>query len=432
MVPVAGMIDINREAFTEVDGFAASLGISTPLLEGDLSVGIDVDQSHHDTFIRDPGNPAFLIDGFKGTQRDRYSGFVEWSGEVAPDWSVEVGGRYTSIHTDTRDVAGRNPLFGMLAGGGFPGPMMAAGFLNSSFNNSEHKVQDGNFDLVAELQYRVNENLKIEIGAARKTRSPSYQELYIWIPLETTGGLADGRNYIGNLSLNHETSYQAELGLEWHTDQVYLAPRLFYHHVNDYIQGIELTAPAGTGSVAAAANLISNLPPFGGMGVGSATNNALQFQNIDARLYGIDMEMSYIFNDNWRVDGTLNYVRGKRIDRSDNLYRIAPLNGRAQVTYSQSFFSVSAEGVAYAAQNDVSTFNREQNTDGYGLLNLRGEVEPIDGLVVGVGVENVFDKRYADHLAGFNRAGGNEEDLVRGRRLPGRGRNYYATLSYNW
>lgn len=420
---------IAREAFTEVDGFAASLGLGMPLLDGDISFGVDVDQSHHDAFIEDPNDSKFLIDAFKGTQRDRYSGFVEWRGKINDDLSLELGGRYTHVHSDTEDAVGRNPLFGELAAGGFGGPAASAMLLNSTFNNADHTVEDRNFDLVAELQYAVTDNLNIELGAARKTRSPSYQELFIWIPLETTGGLADGRNYIGNLSLNHEVAYQAELGLEWHSAGAYIAPRFFYHHVDDYIQGVELTAAPSPASLAGAANLISNLPPFGGTGPG--TNNALQFQNIDARLYGVDMEMGYTINQNWRLDGTLSYVRGRRIDDGDNLYRIAPLNGRAQVTFDYSILSFSAEGEFYAAQNDVSQFNNEPNTPGYGLLNLRGEVEPIRGLVIGFGMENVFDKENADHLSGLNRAEGNE-DLATGDRIPGTGRNYYATVSYDW
>ncbi len=100
----------------------------------------------------------------------------------------------------------------------------------------------------------------MEVGFARKTRSPSYQERYIWIPLSATGGLADGRNYIGTIDLKPEVSYQAELGFDWQHDAVCFAPRLLYRYVEDYIQRTPTTNQATLAIDA----------------------NTLQFTNIDA------------------------------------------------------------------------------------------------------------------------------------------------------
>lgn len=425
-VPKLGEVTVARRALTEVDGFAANIGFSLDIADGELKFGADVDQSHHDATIFDPNNAKFEVQAFNGVKRDRYSGFVEWSGKIVEKLNVELGARYTAVRSDTDDVTVKNPLFVALNAAGISGPMQNGRALIGAFNRADHEVNDGNIDLAAVFNYSVTDDFDIEVGLARKTRAPSYQELYVALPLETTGGLADGRNYIGNLDLNHEVSYQAELGFEWRASldnawgggSLYLAPRAFYHHVEDYIQGVEIADPANP------ANAISRLPPFGG-------RNALQFNNIDAYFYGADLEMGYAISDAVRVDATVNYVRARRRDIKDNLYRIAPFNGRMQVSYDHHLFNVSAEGVFYAGQNDVSSFNDELTTAGYALLNLRGEVTPYDGFLFGFGVENVLDKEHANHLSGLNRARGNP-DLAVGKRVPARGRNVYATLSYHW
>jgi iron complex outermembrane receptor protein len=392
-----------RQAFTEVDGLGGKLAFTVPLLDGDFTLGFEGDTSNHDAVIKDPSNGIFRVDAYSGVERDRYSVFGEWSGDIFDKTSLEVGARYSYITSNAGNVIGRNP--------GFMGTPSApaAMALNAAFNSSERRVKDENIDLAMVLRHEATENIDVEVGFARKTRSPSYQELYTWIPLETTGGLADGRNYIGDLTLNHEVAYQAELGFEWHSDDLYIAPRFFYHHVEDYIQGTATTN----------ANALIIDP------------NALQFTNVDAQLYGFDVEGSYSITDELLFDTVVSYVRGKRTDKNDNLYRIAPLNARTQLTYQQSFWSAAVEGEFYASQNDVSAFNGELKTPGYALLNLRGQIQPVHGFTIGLGIENVFDKSHEDHLAGINRVRGNQ-DLAVGARIRAPGRNYYATLSYDW
>ena len=122
--------------------------------------------------------------------------------------------------------------------------------------------------------------------------------------------------------------------------------------------------------------------------------------------------------------------RGKRDDISDDLYRIAPLNGSATLSYARSNWWVGLEGVAYARQDNVSETNSESESAGYGLANLRAGIELRRNLAINVGVENIFDKQYRNHLSGINRVA--DSDVAVGERIPGTGRNYYATLQYRY
>ena len=133
---------------------------------------------------------------------------------------------------------------------------------------------------------------------------------------------------------------------------------------------------------------------------------------------------------NWRLDGVASYVRGTRDDTNDDLYRIAPLNGSATLTYSRSTWWAGVEGVGYAKQNKVSKTTDEEKSSSYTLLNLRGGINVMRNLAISVGVENVFDKDYEPHLSGINRVA--NSDVAVGDRVPGPGRNYFATLQYKY
>jgi iron complex outermembrane receptor protein len=296
-----------------------------------------------------------------------------------------------------------------------------AEILRDRFNNSDLSQNDHLFDASVILRYTALDSLDVEFGVARKTRAPSYQERYLWIPLEATSGLADGRVYVGDPGLDHEKSYQVEMGLDWHDHGAYFAPRAFYRYIVDYIQGLPSTDQA--------TNMVAGLMQPGGPG-------PLQFSNIDAHLWGVDLETGYAITDNFRADAILSYVRGKRADGDeDNLYRIAPLNGRVSLTYERSDWLASLTYVAAMKQEHTANYNGEKETSGYNILNLYTQYRPSfhkysEGLTIGVGVDNIIGTKYTDHLNGLNRA--NNPDLAKGRRIPNPGRNVYVTLRYDW
>jgi len=396
---------------THVEGGGWDIALTMPMGTGDLKVGFTGDKSNHEAdmhmnmnmMMPVPHNMDVYTSLFNKIERSRYSFFGEWKGDITEKLSTELGLRYTYTLADSGDVT-TNSMDAMM--------QTAA----TTFNNKQHDKDFHGVDLVAMLRYEMNSELDFELGFARKTRAPSYQELYLWMPSEASGGLADGRTYVGNLDLDLETAYQFEFGFDWHTDKAYISPRVFYHYVNDYIQGTEHATLIATQG---------NCPT-------SSACSVMQFNNIEAQLFGVDVEGGLVLNEYFRLDAGLNYVEGQRLDGDkSHLYRIAPLNGRTQLTFEHSGFMASIEGVYYAAQNKVSTYNNEKTTRAYNILNLRANYEPFEGFLVGTGIENVIDTVNYNHLGGYNRVKGNA-DLATNSRIPLQGRNYYVTLSYQW
>ncbi|MFT7413529.1 MAG: iron complex outermembrane receptor protein, partial [Methylophagaceae bacterium] len=216
-----------------------------------------------------------------------------------------------------------------------------------------------------------------------------------------------------------ETAYQAELGLDWHTAKAGISPRVFYHHINDYIQGVAIPT--------------SNMAAIGVSTMMGGDTTPLQYQNVDAKLYGMDANWFATLSDEWQLDGTVSYVRGERRDTNDSLYRIAPLTARTMLSYVQTNWRLGVEVETVASQNKVSTENEEQKTSGYTVFNLMGNYEATKALTLSAGVNNVFDRNYQDHLGGYNRISINDNpDIAQGERLPGLGRSVYAGVNFNW
>ncbi|MDD3761755.1 MAG: TonB-dependent receptor [Nevskiales bacterium] len=392
-----------RLSVTDSSGLGYKFETTFKAFDGDLKLGLDGHMASHNATIHDPvNNPNFYVDNFNDISRDRYGLFSEWSGLVGELWTMELGLRYTQVQMDAGEV--RHFMYMM-------NPAIMA--LQDRFNGADRSQTDNNVDWVLQFGRPLTQQTAFVAGIARKTRSPSYQERYLWLPMQATAGLADGHNYVGDIGLNPEVSHQIELGLDWTAQRAYAAPRLFYREVSDYIQGTPATDP--TVVMVSTAN---------------GDPDPLQFSNVDARLYGIDTTAGLRFGEHWSVDGVLSYVRGERDDIDDNLYRVFPLHGTLGLTHDRGRWSVTAQSRFAARQDKVSATNSETETAGYAVFDLFGNATLPGNLAFSAGVSNLFDTLYRDHTSGINRVIGS--DVAVGERVPGFGRSVYARLRYSW
>jgi len=288
--------------------------------------------------------------------------------------------------------------------------------LRDGFNAADRSISDDNVDWVAKLRYQDGETVAYYAGVARKSRAPAYQERYLWLPLQATAGLADGQTYTGNLDLDSEVAHEIELGVDWSRGGLMVQPRVFYRYVDDYIQG----TPS---SNAAAVMFVRMMNTMNGMN----NPDPLEFNNVDAKFYGVDVDWRYQLSERWSANGVVNYVRGERDDINDDLYRVPPLNSFVALNYNRSRWGLTLESFLYAEQDDVSETNRELTSDSYALFNMKGFWRATDEVRVAFGVDNLADEDYQDHLGGVNRVRGNS-DIAVGERLPGFGRNFFARL----
>jgi len=365
-----------------------------------LRAGIDGVLADHDSIITNPANAMFRIVNFADVERDLVSAFAEWNRDFESS-SIEIGFNVKRVETNAEDVS----LAGMMS--------PAAAVLANAFNDADRDLRFEDFDAVAKYRHRANDKFEWLVEVGRKSRAPSYQELYLWLPMQATGGLADGRSYIGDLTLQSETSNELNIGAFVSGEKLSVSPQVFFRQVDGYIQG--------TPSTNAAANMVSMM---------MTGQPALQFSNTDAEIWGIDIAWDYRLTDRVTIDGVATYVRGKRVDEPDYLYRLAPPNGSIGLSYAADDWSFGTRIIAYAKQHKVSSFNSEQSTPAYEVVDLRFNYRPLESIRLEARVQNLFDTHYQDHLTGINRAGGS--DIPVGTRIPGAERSINAGVVFSF
>lgn len=382
---------------------AGPMRMASPAESDDLGLRLDTGLRREADLFR--VGPQFTGNLFDAYQRNEATGarqdtlneasrwraglYAEWQRDWSPEWRTTVGVRNDNVLADASDVEHFFPA--------------AAGDA-AAFNARDHAFTDVNLDATAAVRWSPWTWGSFEAGAARKTRSPSSLERFLWTPLSASAGQADGRTYLGNLDLDPEVSHQLGVTADFHGDRWQIRVSPFYNWVSDYIQGVPIAR------------------------VDAAGRPVLRFQNLDlAELYGIDGDARWRVTTNVTVRGNLSYVRGTTDEPDDNLYRIAPLRGTVALDLNWWRLDGSVEVVMAARQDDVAAYNAEPVTPGYTLWHLRAGFRFNPHLRLDAGVENVFDELYADHLSGVNRVAGG--DLPVGARIPGAGRFGYVSLS---
>lgn len=128
-------------------------------------------------------------------------------------------------------------------------------------------------------------------------------------------------------------------------------------------------------------------------------------RNIDASTYGGEAEASYSPVKNWTASATAAYVRGENETDDRPLAQIPPLEGTLGVKYdNKSFFAgllyrmvAKQDRYSVGEGNIVGTDIGE--TSGFSILSANAGYRPMEGLLLTAGVDNIFDKAYAEHIS---------------------------------
>jgi iron complex outermembrane receptor protein len=420
-----------RHNQANAENLSWSLDTLLSITAGELKLGIDSNHQTHNSLITNPENLHFEVKNFIDSERDNLGVFAELNGNHN-SWNYQVGYRHNRIELNSASVGASGMMGSNMSDMGHMdmGHMdmdkehMDMGMNNNvcstmhdcanelamAFNQADRIINHNTNNLVVKFNRALDKETALSIDLGVKQRAPSYRETYLWVPLSITGGLADGRNYVGNLNLKPETSSEINIGLNKNKANFSIQPQVFYRQIDNYIQGI----PSANEAVNSLSNLMAGAP-------------ALVYSNTNAKIYGLDTNWKLSINNQWSADGVFSYVRGKRIDSPDNLYRIAPTNARFSVNYqaAQSPLELTIESIVYARQKHVASYANESQTAGYGIVNLSAQWTVNDQMQIRSGVTNLFDRFYANHLNSVNRNG--ESDIAVGEVIPGMGRTAYLS-----
>ena len=396
-------VAMTRQSDTYADTMGADASLRFGSTDRHIRVGADFELIDKGYMLYNPLSPAFFIHPLDRATSDRVGGYIEWrSGFGAIESALGL----------------RVDRHGASTGASRYGPGVPAGPVNlaTAFALTGRTWSGTSIDASLRLWAEMGA-FTPRLTLAHKTRAPSLIERYSWLPTEASGGLADGNIYVGDANLKIEKAWIAELGFDWQGDNAYARPVVYYRRINDFIQGVPFDATPGI--LNTPVEIVSN---------GSGDPTPLRFANIDARIWGADIAFGAQIAGPLRLDGVASYVRADLSVIADNRYRMAPANGPLAMSWEESRRSISVEGQFIARQNHVSATNNEAPSAGYVLANISGYWLIRDGVRLDLGIENLFDTYYLEHLAGYNRITGSDVPL--GSRLPGAGRSAFARIRW--
>jgi iron complex outermembrane receptor protein len=175
-----------------------------------------------------------------------------------------------------------------------------------------------------------------------------------------------------------EQTTQLDLGLQYRSDRLDAWVSAYAGQLQDYI-------------------LFAYLE--GGM-MGSMT----QARNIDARIAGAEAGIEWRPTPGWTLGGTLAYAWGK--NRSDDaaLAQMPPLEARFSVGHEAERWSVGAllraaahQGRVAPGQGNVVARDLGESA-GFATMAINARYRITPALRLSAGVDNLFDRAYAEHL----------------------------------
>lgn len=137
----------------------------------------------------------------------------------------------------------------------------------------------------------------------------------------------------------------------------------------------------------------------------TGTRSAIVTRNIDATTRGGEAGLAWRFAADWKLDATLAYVRGTNDTDARPLAQLPPLESRLAVAYTRPTWSAGALLRAVARQDRVAI--NQGNivgqdlgpTAGFAVFSLHGSWKPTAHTRLSAGVDNLFDRAYAEHLS---------------------------------
>jgi iron complex outermembrane receptor protein len=215
-------------------------------------------------------------------------------------------------------------------------------------------------------------------GLGYVERFPDFWELMRATPISgTASSVADARDF-GNL--DYEKTTQLDVGTNWAVGSVSASVSGFYSKVDDYM----LLRWWQVGSTAVA-----------------------DVRNVDATVYGLEADAVWRFAPKWSATGTLAWVHGKNDTDGKALAQQPPLEGRLALEYNDGTFSYGGLLRLVAKQDRVDVGSGGivaggkdlGPTSGFATLALNAGWRPNKATLLTVGVDNVFDRTYSEHLS---------------------------------
>jgi len=275
--------------------------------------------------------------------------------------NLTLGGRYDFIWLNNSETL--NPLYE--TNNGVVNNNPAGQKVLWEAESAENKSYVFNIGLL----YLLSDKSNLSFNAAKSFRSPSLEERYQYIDLGTVVR-------VGDPNLKPEQGYFFDLGFRLFPDDLNFTTSIFFNSLKDLVAEVPGTYDG---------------------------RNALVKVNIgEALLYGVEYSFNYRLFSDLNIYNNLAYVRGLNQKDDQDLPQISPLNSIIGIEYFPlNWMSADFSAILFAEQNKVAP--DEKTTPGYATFSFKLNFTDLKiGAInsgFSLGIENIFDKGYRDHLS---------------------------------
>ncbi len=373
-----------------------------------IKSGVDQQYNEHAGRMGSKMNSYTNQPRIKDMEFQSYGAFAEVSTAISPQQQFIVGARADDIKVkDLRADSqhhGKNPE---------RHKTLASGFFRLENENPQH-------------------NLGSYIGIGYVERMPDYWELF---------SAGDNSNFS---TLKPEKTTQLDIGMQLEKERFNLSGSAYVGYIQDFVlidyreKKHDMDHGAGGHGMGHDANGDHNMNHDMGHGAndhnmdhGHKHGPSNQANNVNALIAGAELGLSYDLTEQIIADANLAYAWGKNRTDKTALPQIAPLEGRFNLKYVQDDYSFGASLRAVAKQKRIA--EQQGNITGYDIapskafatLALNANYRLNQSVDFSLGVDNLFDKTYAEHLnklgnAGFGYSGTEQFNSI--------GRNYWARI----
>ena len=230
------------------------------------------------------------------------------------------------------------------------------------YGTTAKEKNETNVGALLRYEKALNDRTTVFTGLSRSVRTADETERYI-----------NNSNWTGNPDIKPEKHNQFDLGIAQQRGNVRWTGSVFADKVDDFILRDQKMV-AGT--------------------------NTTVYRNVEADILGAELGASAKLTDKVTLSGDIAHVR--RTNTTDNraISQTPADNGKIQLDYNGAKWGAGTR-VRFASNQDrIDTLSGLDagKTPGYGVLDAYGRYSISKNTKVRFGVDNVFDKTYAEHV----------------------------------
>lgn len=311
---------------------------------------------------------------------DRIGVFAEALHKLTNDSRVKAGVRFDKVTAEADLLnAKANPM-----------AITAAQMYDRVYGyKGDGKINEDHWSALARYELDLAKDLTWFTGVSRTMRTADETERFFanGASVNATGSFnTPGSAWVGNPNLNPEKHVQIDTGLSKQTEHYGWRATVFYDAVEDYILRDQ--------------RMVTN---------GKITT----YRNVNATLYGAQLEGYTGFAWNSQLAGGLNYVNSHNDSDNRNIAQTPPLSGYVALNKQAGDLGLGARIRFQDKQSAIDTLSGldTQKTPAWSVLDLYGSYRINKTVKVMAGVDNVFDHAYFQHVGRTDSLTGNTINL---------------------